>query len=341
MPFKLHTRIAPTPSGLLHIGNAWSFTLTWLAARATGGTVRLRIDDLDAARAQDGYLEDVFASLAWLGLDWDAGPRDVAEFKARDSQRLRLDDYHAAVRALIAGGHVYACACSRARIRASGPLYPGTCRDRGVSLAEFYPIPPSPGEVARAPHPGPAAALRFRLPPNPVAMRDAAGGTTPLHPARDMGDFVVVRRDGAPAYQLASLVDDRAHAVNFVVRGQDLMPSTGAQLALATALDFRDFAAVRFWHHGLVLGDLNEKLSKSRGAESLAALRARFPDPAPVFHWFALALGASPETARATRAPADLLPLFARSAPFTTAQPAPAPLYLSGFRGFLGENGLA
>src|SRR5690606_41399145 len=122
----LVTRIAPTPSGLLHLGNAWSFTLTWLAARAAGGHVWLRIDDLDAARAQDEYLEDIFASLRWLGLDWDSGPRDVADFKARYSQTLRLDRYRAAVETLKAGGHLYACTCTRSQLRGAGPIYPGT-----------------------------------------------------------------------------------------------------------------------------------------------------------------------------------------------------------------------
>jgi glutamyl-tRNA synthetase len=312
---KLHTRIAPTPSGLLHLGNAWSFTLTWLAARATGGTLRLRIDDLDAARAQDEYLEDIFASLRWLGLDYDAGPRDAAGFKAMDSQRLRFDDYRAAAAALHEGGHLYACACSRARDRESGPLYPGTCRDLGLVAAEGH-------------------ALRFRLSPAPVAARDADGGVSSLHPAQTMGDFVVVRRDGEPAYQLASVVDDTAHGVNFVVRGLDLIPSTGAQLALAAALDpsgLGGFASTRFWHHPLILDDREEKLSKSRGAESLAALRARFADPAPVFRWFAGALGLPPETARAVRTARDLLPGF------TPARVPSRPLHLSDFRRFVGD----
>jgi glutamyl/glutaminyl-tRNA synthetase len=328
---KLHTRLAPTPSGLLHLGNAWSFTLTWLAARVTGGTVRLRIDDLDAARVQDEYLDDVFASLQWLGLDRDAGPRDAREFKAFDSQRLRLETYHEAVRRqLIPGGHVYACACSRAHIRAAGPRYPGTCRDLGTSLARFY--DESPADMA-------GCALRFRVPPGPVAQREADGGTSWLHPSRDMGDFVVVRRDRAPAYQLASVVDDHAHGVNFVVRGQDLMPSTGAQLALAAALGWRDFGTVRFWHHPLILNDRNEKLSKSRGAESLAALRERFPDPAPVFQWFACALGLPGDHARTVRTAADLRRMVAASAPFPPALTPSGPLYWSDFHRFLAESG--
>lgn len=289
----LVTRIAPTPSGLLHVGNAWSFTLTWLAARAAGGRVWLRIDDLDAARAQDEYLEDIFASLRWLGLDWDSGPRDVAEFKALHSQALRLERYRAAVDVLKAGGHLYACTCTRSQLRGAGPAYPGTCR------AAAHPVG------------APETATRFRVADAAVTMRDADGGATALHPAAVLGDFVVRRRDGAPAYQLASVVDDAAHGVNFIVRGVDLLPSTGAQLALAQALGLDDFARTRFWHHPLVLDDADEKLSKSRGAESLAALRERFADPAPLMRWFAGLLGRSPEQAAAVCAASDLLPDFA------------------------------
>jgi glutamyl/glutaminyl-tRNA synthetase len=302
----------------LHIGNAWSFTLTWLAARASGGTVRLRIDDLDASRAQDEYLEDIFASLNWLGLDYDAGPRTVAEFKVSDSQRLRLDSYRTAAEVLKAGGHVYACACSRAAIRALGPLYPGTCRTLGLDLD-------APEDHA----------LRFRLPADPVTVRDYDGGSSSLFPARDMGDFVVVKRDGDPAYQLASVVDDQAHGVNFVVRGLDLVPSTGAQLALAAALGHSQFAATRFWHHPLVLDDASHKLSKSRGSDSLAALRERDADPARVMQWFAHALGQEPEVVRTVRGPSDLLSGFA------PARVPTNPLRLSDFWRFMGDSGPA
>jgi glutamyl-tRNA synthetase len=277
----IRTRLAPTPSGLLHIGNAWSFVLTWLAARrdptsptaAGRGRIHLRIDDLDAARAQDAFLEDIFASLRWLGIDWDTGPRDVAEFKAAHSQRLRLDRYRAAAENLKTHGTVYACDCSRAQIRLSGTVYPGTCRDRGLDFDQ-------------ADH-----AMRFQVPSSAVSVRDADGGAFALHPARDPGDFVVVRRDGDPAYHLASVIDDTDLGVNFIVRGLDLVPSTGAQIALAAALDLKEFGQARFWHHPLVLDDTGAKLSKSLGAESLAALRDRFPDPAPVLRWFAQALG--------------------------------------------------
>jgi len=269
--------------------------------------VPLRTDDLDAARAQDEYLEDIFASLRWLGLDWDAGPRDLADFKAAHSQQSRLDRYRAAVDILKGNGRAYACSCTRSQLRASGPVYPGVCREAGHSFD------------------APDHAVRFRIPGGPVVMRDRDGGATSLHPARDMGDFVVQRRDGEAAYQVASVVDDAAHGVNFVVRGLDLMPSTGAQLALAEALGLPEFGAARFWHHPLVLDDTGSKLSKSRGAESLAALRERFDDPAPLFRWFAHALGLPWRDVRTVR---DLLPGF------DPARVGDAPRYLSDFRRF-------
>jgi glutamyl-tRNA synthetase len=161
-----------------------------------------------------------------------------------------------------------------------------------------------------------------------VAARDESGGAFALHPARDMGDFVLRRRGGDPAYQLASLLDDVAHGVDFVVRGLDLMPSTGAQLALAAALDLPEFARVRFWHHELVRDEAGDKLSKSRGAESLAALRDRFPDPAPLFQWFAMAMGRPREpggSATSVTSARDLLEGF------DPARVPVAPLRLSDF----------
>ena len=311
---KLRTRIAPTPSGLLHLGNAWSFTLTWLAARATGGTVRLRIDDLDAARARDAWLDDIFASLHWLGLDWDEGPRDTADFKAAHSQRLRLARYHAGLDTLAAGGALYACTCTRSELRAAGAgiVYPGTCRDAG--------------------HAHDASALRFRVPVGEVHLRGPDGGASTLNPARDMGDFVVRRRDGEPAYQIASVLDDAEHGINFVVRGLDLAPSTGAQLALAAALGLPEFAAARFWHHPLLLDDADAKLSKSRGAESLESLRALHPDPAPVLRWFAARLGRRGDALRAVRTARDLV------AGFDPAHVPDHPLRITEFREFLARE---
>lgn len=315
MPYRLHTRLAPTPSGRLHLGNAWSFVLTWLAARSAGGRVHLRIDDMDVARSLPAHVEDIFAALEWLGLDWDSGPRDTADFHGTHSQRLRLDRYRAALNPLREGGRVYACTCSRTQIRQSGnggTVYPGTCRGRGAG------------------DPGRAHNLRFLLAADSARARDAGGGAFTLHPGRDIGDFVLIRKNGDPGYQLTSLIDDEDTGVNFVVRGLDLMPSTGAQIALAEALGMRTFTRARFWHHPLVLDDAGGKLSKSLGAESLASLRERFATPEPLFRWFAAAaLGRSPEGVAAAR---DLLQGFD---PDRIPQ---RPLRLSDFWRFAGKD---
>ncbi len=278
MGYRLRTRFAPTPSGYLHLGNAWSFVLTWLAARSQGGSIHLRIDDLDADRFRDEYLEDIFASLLWLGLDYDSGPRNAAEFKAAHSQRHRIHRYQKALEVLAEKKSVYACECSREKIRRAvgdSGVYPGICRDRGLEFG--------------------STTLRYRIPDGTVRVRDESGGAFALRPDRDMGDFGVRQKNGDPSYQLASVVDDEDMGINFVVRGLDLMPSTGAQLSLSSALGCEGFSQARFWHHDLVLDDAGKKLSKSENAESLRSLRERFSNPAPLYRFFARYLGADPE----------------------------------------------
>jgi glutamyl-tRNA synthetase len=291
MAYRLKTRFAPTPSGYMHVGNAWSLVLTWLVARSRGGHITLRIDDLDADRFREEYLEDIFASLEWLGLVWDQGPRDARVFKASFSQRLRVPRYRAAVEQLENQGKLYACVCSREEIRrhreTGNAVYPGTCRDKGL-----------PAETENA--------LRFRMGPEASRVRDVEGRTFELHPARDMGDFTIRRKNGDPSYQIASVADDQDMGINFIVRGLDLMPSTGAQLSLARTLGYREFQEARFWHHALVLDENGEKLSKSDGAVSLRALRAR-GGPGPLFRAFARYL--AKESGRNSSA-GDLLPAF-------------------------------
>jgi glutamyl/glutaminyl-tRNA synthetase len=254
---KNRTRIAPTPSGFLHPGNAWSFLITWLLARSRRGSIHLRIDDLDTARFRDEYLEDIFASLEWLGLDWDTGPRSLADIKASHSQHLRLDRYRAALKALSGasdaeGPLLYACSCSREKVRrdslaAGRPgIYPGTCRHAWLPMHQS-------GLAADGAPAAEAYPVRLRVPSNAEVIIESAVSGPParlkLAPGRDMGDFVVWQRNGDPAYQLASLVDDEEYGIDLVVRGKDLLPSTGAQAWLAGLLGYAGFPRAAFLHH--------------------------------------------------------------------------------------------
>jgi glutamyl/glutaminyl-tRNA synthetase len=313
---KNRTRIAPTPSGFLHPGNAWSFLLTWLLARSRGGSIHLRIDDLDTARFRDEYLEDIFTSLEWLGLDWDTGPRSLADIKASHSQHLRMDRYRAALKALSGasdaeGPLLYACSCSREKVRrdshaAGRPgIYPGTCRHAGLPMHQS-------GLAADGAPAAEAYPLRLRVPGNAkVTLENVVSeppGPLTLAPGKDMGDFVVWQRNGDPAYQLASLVDDEEYGIDLVVRGKDLLPSTGAQAWLAGRLGYAGFPRAAFLHHELILDSQGGKLSKSEGADSLRALRERLGTPKPLIRCFASHLGLDSQR---VETPADLLEGFA------------------------------
>ncbi len=310
---KSRTRIAPTPSGYLHPGNAWSFLLTWLLARREGGSIHLRIDDMDTARFRPEYIEDIFASLEWLGLDWDTGPRSLAEIQATHSQHLRLDRYRKSLGALIAardaeGPLLYACSCSREKVRRDSAaaglpgIYPGTCRHAGLPMHQS-------GLAADGAPAAEAYPLRLRVPGNAeVTLDSVASGPLVLAPGRDMGDFVVWQRNGEPAYQLASLVDDEEYGIDLVVRGKDLLPSTGAQAWLAGVLGYGIFPRARFLHHEMMLDAEGGKLSKSQGADSLRALRERLVTPTPLLRFFARRLGLDPA---GIQAPSDMLAGFA------------------------------
>jgi glutamyl/glutaminyl-tRNA synthetase len=241
----LVTRLAPTPSGYLHPGNAVNFLLTHWLARQHDGRLLLRIDDLDAARVRTAYLDDIFRVLQWLGIAIDAGPSGVAQFQREFSLLHRTEAYRAAVTQLRdAGAHVYACHCSRRDLagHAAG-YYPGTCRTAG--------LPERPGETA----------LRIAV-PHPMVV-DVAGERIDV--AGVLGDFAVWRRDDVPAYQLASVVEDHDLGVNTIVRGRDLLASTGAQLVLAPLLGATGFLAADFRHHALITDPAGRKLSKSAG----------------------------------------------------------------------------
>ncbi|MBX2927345.1 MAG: hypothetical protein KF852_05870 [Saprospiraceae bacterium] len=267
---SLRTRIAPTPSGYLHPGNGISFILTWILARAAGGKVLLRIDDLDRARFRQEYLDDIFYTLDWLGLDYDEGPASPQDFLDRFSQLHRLDLYREGLEVLKKQGLLYACDCSRKRIReqSENGLYDRFCRNKNINLA------------------APEAAWRVRLPADCIVQFQERGRTEPLvtNLSETMGDFVVRQKDGMPAYQIASLCDDAAWGINYIVRGMDLLPSTAVQLWLSQYLpESANFAQVVFYHHPLLTGPAGDKLSKSAGAASLAAWRENGRSPRELY----------------------------------------------------------
>lgn len=256
----LRSRIAPTPSGYLHIGNAINFVLAWLHARKEKGSLRLRIDDLDAPRVDPGFIDDIFRTLEWLGLDWDEGPQTAGEHYKLFSQQSRIERYNELIGKLRTTGRVFACSCSRKEIQemSSDGRYPGICRDKGLSCDSHD------------------HALRIMVPSTTsITVHDIYTGDAGVKLYDVMRDFVIRRRDGIPAYHIASLADDEDHNINFIVRGYDLLESTAAQLYLAQLLEMQSFIQTRFYHHPLVKDEKGEKLSKSAGSASLKAWREK------------------------------------------------------------------
>ena len=251
-------RFAPSPTGPLHLGNAWAALLGWLWAKHEGGEFVLRIEDLDAARCRPEHVDRLRRDLDWLGLSFD-GPVVF--------QSERANVYQAALTRLEAEERVYPCLCSRAEVaRAAtaphglaedGPIYPRTCL--GLGRAEF---------LARAA--GRPPALRFRVTPGVERYVDGVHGPAEQNVEAEVGDFVVRRNDGVASYQLAVVVDDADSAVTHVLRGDDLLGSTPRQLQLARALGLE---TVRYAHVPLLLGTDGKRLAKRDGPPTLSELR--------------------------------------------------------------------
>jgi len=267
---QARSRLAPTPSGYLHLGNAVNFLLTWLLVRADHGTLKLRIDDADRDRVRPEFIADIFTQLDWLELTWDEGPTGPDDLHRHHSQLRRLERYRQVLDHLDRQGHLFACVCSRQaikRLAGNGP-YPGTCRELN--------------HRPDRPH-----AVRVRVPAGSRARVD----NTHIDLARVMGDFVLWRRDRLPAYQLASIVDDIDDRMNLIVRGVDLLESTAAQLFLAEKIGNNHFQAATFHHHPLLTDPAGAKLSKSDNALSLAIMRAGGTRPHEVYRLTAQRLG--------------------------------------------------
>ncbi|MFO0934979.1 MAG: tRNA glutamyl-Q(34) synthetase GluQRS [Gemmataceae bacterium] len=252
-PTAYRGRLAPSPTGAQHVGNARTYLIAWLAARKAGGELRLRMEDIDSPRIKAGAAEQALDDLRWLGLDWDGEPM---------VQSTRLTHYESALERLKSLNLVYPCTCTRSDVAAAasapnlgdeGPAYPGTCAYR-----TSYDRPTDR-----------PFCWRFRVKESPE-FRDEYRGLVSLDLKSQGGDFVIWKTDGTPAYQLAVVVDDAGMGITHVVRGDDLIPSTPRQLLLYQSLDW---AAPQFAHVPLVVGTDGRRLAKRHGDTRLATLR--------------------------------------------------------------------
>jgi glutamyl-tRNA synthetase len=250
------------------VGNARTYLLAWLSIRSRGGRLILRIEDIDSPRIKRGAAEQAIDDLRWLGLDWDEGP-DLGGPHAPYVQTQRLPLYRDALDRLRAAEMVYPCTCTRSDVAAAAsaphagqesPIYPGTCAHRSSTDA---------AALAAA---GQTFAWRFRASADRRDFTDLVAGNQSCTVSRDLGDFVVAKADGSPAYQLAVVVDDHAMGVNEVLRGDDLLPSAFRQLELYDALGWTPPA---FTHVPLVVGPDGRRLAKRHGDTRLATLRAQ------------------------------------------------------------------
>lgn len=270
-------RLAPSPTGYLHVGHARTFWLAASRAAEAGGELILRNDDLDRDRVRPVFVTAFLEDLRWLGLKWSEGP-DVGGPSAPYSQSERIPVYRAALDRLRAAGRVYPCRCSRRDILAAiaaphagdeEPIYPGTCRDQRVE-----------GTGGEAEAKARRVAWRFRVKDGEVVeFVDGHFGPQRFVGGRDFGDFVVWRQDDLPAYQLACVVDDAAMRITEVVRGADLLASTARQILLYRALGL---GAPEFFHCPLVTDEHGVRLAKRHDALSLRALREQGVKPTEI-----------------------------------------------------------
>jgi glutamyl-tRNA synthetase len=289
---RVRTRFAPSPTGELHLGGAWTALASWVVARCVDGASVLRIEDLDAARVDPESERSILRDLEWLGLDWDDQPV---------RQSARSAEYEDAIALLASQGLVYPCDCSRAEIAraVAAPhageevVYPGACRHKDPSRS-----------MKRPP------ALRVIVPPGIVAYEDEIVGLVSQKLESDVGDFVLKRGDGAFAYQLAVVVDDLAMEITDVVRGADLVASTPRQIWLARTLRGEP---PRYAHVPLVVAAGGMRLEKRTPGATIRELREAGVTPDEVVGELAYGLGLT--VSRAPMSPSAVAALCRRRKP--------------------------
>jgi glutamyl-tRNA synthetase/nondiscriminating glutamyl-tRNA synthetase len=282
----VRVRFAPSPTGSLHVGNARTALFNWLLARGRGGTFILRIEDTDTARSTRASEASMMEDLRWLGLNWDEGP-DAGGARGPYRQSERMDLYASYATRLLDAGHAYHCFCTTAQLEADrqeamatgrAVQYPGTCRRLTREAATQ--------RVAAGEKP----AIRFRIPEHrDVVFTDLVRGDVRFQ-TDVIGDPIIVRADGMPAYNYAVVVDDALMEVTHVIRGEDHISNTPRQILLYEALGF---TPPQFAHLSLVMGPDHTPLSKRHGATSVAEFRAKGYLPEALVNYLAL-IGWSP-----------------------------------------------
>jgi glutamyl-tRNA synthetase len=300
-------RLAPSPTGALHLGNARTFLCTWLSIRSQGGRLLLRMEDLDHPKVKPGTARQALDDLHWLGLEWDEGP-EIGGPHGPYVQSERIPHYEAALTSLRQQGLVYPCTCSRQDVEAAqsaphasdyGPRYPGTCRHRYASYSEACAALP----------PGRLPAWRFAAGTAEADFHDGFHGAQVATPDACDGDFVLARHAKGAGYMLAVVVDDASMGVTEVMRGDDLLPATHRQILIQRALGLPQ---PRYIHLPLVTHSDGRRLAKRHGDTRLATLRADGISPERVLGVLAMWCGWA--AAGEALSPAELLQRYDPSA---------------------------
>lgn len=301
------TRLAPSPTGALHLGNARTFLLNHLLAEQLGWRVLMRVEDLDHPRVKADSDRQALEELAWLGLRWE---QPVVH------QSSRTDRYAAALERLRRAGHAYPCTCTRKDVEQAGSaphrddgllVYPGTCRDRWKSAEHAR------QETGREP------AWRVRVDDEPIHFADEFAGPQTIRLESSCGDFPIFKSDGSAAYQLAVVVDDADADVDAIVRGEDLVDSTPRQIHLRRLLGLSP--EPRYWHFPLVIGPDGRRLAKRHGDTRIDAYRQAGTAPERMLGLLGFWCGILPE-----RRPAGMVELVQR---FDPARISPDPVVFS------------
>lgn len=277
MEFNL-TRIAPTPSGFLHMGNLYSILITKVLAEKHGAKILLRIDDLDRERYKTEYIQDIFDTLDFMEISYDLGPKNMLEFESEWSQNHRLNLYKEGLNKLKSQDILFACDCSRKKIQQmdSSGYYLGHCQDRRIPLDRQE------------------TAWRFNtFTSDFIKIKEYPDQQKSYTLPEDTAFFVVRKKDLLPAYQLTSVIDDLHFGVDLIIRGTDLFGSSLAQQLVAGSLGENSLSEVTFLHHKLLKGPNKEKLSKSEGSTSIQFLRSSGKKPEDVYRILGEYLGNS------------------------------------------------